>query len=174
MGPAGAILDRALTAAGLSRGDVYVTNAVKHFKWEPRGKRRLHAKPTAREIKACRPWLEAEIEAVDPLGIPCLGATAAQVLLRGTFRLTKHLGERLPWSGARCILATFHPSAVLRAPTSQDRQRMMRQFTSDLRLRVTRRGATPREMATSNLPRRSPPAAKARSSPATRKGLGHF
>lgn len=132
VGPTGAVLDRALAAAGLARSDVYVTNAVKHFKWKSRGKRRLHAKPSSRQINACRPWLEAEIEAVDPVGILCLGATAAQVLLGRAFRLTKHLGERLPWNGARWILATFHPSAVLRAPTSQDRQRMMRQFTSDL------------------------------------------
>ena len=134
VGPAGRLLDESLTAAGLTRKQVYLTNAVKHFKWEPRGKRRLHAKPSAREISACRPWLEAEIEALHPRTIVCLGATAAQALMGRTFRLTRHLGEVLssPWS--QRLVATYHPSAILRAPEPEDRQRMKREFIEHLQL----------------------------------------
>jgi len=134
VGPAGKLLDEALNAAGLSRKDVYVTNAVKHFKWEPRGKRRMHAKPSSREISACRPWLEAEIEVVNPRAILCLGATAAQTLLGRTFRLTQHFGElhTSPW--AERLLATYHPAAALRAPTSEDRARMRKQLFDDVKL----------------------------------------
>jgi DNA polymerase len=133
VGPAGRLLDEAFAEAGLRRDEVYVTNAVKHFKWEPRGKKRLHAKPSSREISACRPWLEAEIEAVSPRIIVCLGATAAQTLLGRTFRLTKHFGEPQPSAWAEQVLATYHPSAILRAPTPSDREKMRRQLFGDLR-----------------------------------------
>jgi DNA polymerase len=106
VGPAGKLLDEALAEAGLNRQEVYLTNAVKHFKWEARGKRRLHAKPSAREIVACRPWLEAELDLVKPHTIVCLGATAAQSLLGNRFRLTQHLGELLPSKWSRSIVAT--------------------------------------------------------------------
>jgi DNA polymerase len=115
VGPAGKLLDEALEAAEIPRDQVYVTNAVKHFKWEPRGKRRLHAKPNAVEIRACHPWLEGEIAIVKPEIIVCLGATAAQALIGPDFRLTHQRGELLdgePW--AKLILATFHPSAIVR------------------------------------------------------------
>jgi uracil-DNA glycosylase len=113
-----------------------MTNAVKHFKWEQRGKRRLHQKPTMREVKACRPWLEAEIEVIRPRILVCLGATAAQTLLGRTFRLTKHLGELMPSPWRKFILATFHPSSVLRAPEQTDRRQMKRQLIHDLKLAV--------------------------------------
>lgn len=134
VGPAGRLLDEALDAAGLERISVYLTNAVKHFKWEPRGKRRLHSKPSAREIMACRPWLEAEIEAVHPRTIVCLGATAAQTLLGRTFRLTQHLGKPQQSSFAEAIFATYHPSAILRAPDHDERERMRIQFVRHLEL----------------------------------------
>jgi len=135
VGPAGALLDKALEDAGIPRAHVYVTNAVKHFKWEPRGKRRLHVKPNAAEIHACRPWLDAEIEAVRPEVIVCLGSTAAQVFFGRSFRLTKSRGvleEGHPW--ARRILATFHPSAVLRMKGGDDHEytRARRAFPLDL------------------------------------------
>jgi DNA polymerase len=134
VGPAGRLLDEALEAAGLNREEVYLTNAVKHFKWEPQGKRRLHKKPSAREIAACRPWLDAEIEAVHPQTIVCLGATAAQALLGRSFRITRQRGELLPspWGGG--ILATWHPSAILRAPQQADRHRLRAEFIGDLKL----------------------------------------
>jgi uracil-DNA glycosylase family protein len=134
VGPAGRLLDEALEAAGLDRKHVYLTNAVKHFKWEPRGARRLHAKPSAREIKACKPWLEAEIGVVQPQTIVCLGATAAQALLGSTFRLTKHLGECLSAAWAERIFATYHPSAILRAPDAEERARMTKLFVHHLQL----------------------------------------
>jgi uracil-DNA glycosylase family protein len=141
VGPAGQLLDEALEAAAMTREEVYVTNAVKHFKWEPRGKRRLHAKPSSREISACRPWLEAEIDVVHPKAILCLGATAAQTLLGRSFRLTQHFGEvqSSPW--AESLLATYHPSAVLRAPSPEDRERMRNQFFDDVR-RIVQVAAT--------------------------------
>ena len=137
VGPAGRLLDESLASAGLARNKVYLTNAVKHFKWEPRGKRRLHAKPSAREITACRPWLNAEIEVIGPRAIVCLGATAAQSILGRTFRLTQHLGELVPSPLAKAVIATYHPSSVLRAPDGSDRQRMKDQIIHDLKLAAT-------------------------------------
>jgi DNA polymerase len=126
-------LDEALEAAGIPREEVFVTNAVKHFKWTPRGKRRLHAKPSSREVTACRPWLEAEIEAVRPELIVCLGATAAQALLGPKFRVTRQRGEILAAQLAPAIMATYHPSAILRAPDDEARAKMRKEFTADLR-----------------------------------------
>ena len=136
VGPAGKLLDEGLEAAGVSRRDVYLTNAVKHFKWEPRGSRRLHAKPSAREITACHPWLKAEIEAIQPQIIVCLGATAAQALLGRSFRLTQHLGELQAFTTSHGVPATYHPSAALRAPTEQERHRLRDQLFRDLRVAV--------------------------------------
>jgi uracil-DNA glycosylase len=133
VGPAGRLLDQALQAAGIEREEVYVTNAVKHFKWTARGKRRLHAKPNSRELAACRPWLMAELEAVHPQGLICLGATAAQSLLGRTFRITKQRGQILESPLASWILATYHPSAVLRAPDEQRRHQMRDELIDDLR-----------------------------------------
>jgi len=133
VGPAGRLLDEALANVGLARNQVYMTNAVKHFKWEQRGTRRLHGKPSARQISACRPWLEAEIEVVHPHTIVCLGATAAQTLLGRTFRLTHHLGELIASSWAKAIIATYHPSSILRAPEPTDRAHMKRQLIHDLK-----------------------------------------
>lgn len=135
VGPAGRLLDECLEEAEIPRDQVYVTNAVKHFKWEPRGKRRLHSKPNAFEIHACRGWLEKEIELVRPEVIVCLGATAAQVFLGRAFRLTKSRGvlmDGAPWTER--ILATFHPSALLRMRTGDEDEyvRVRRAFTLDL------------------------------------------
>ena len=116
VGPAGKLLDEALEEAGIDRRQVYVTNVVKHFKWTPAGKRRLHAKPNAREISACRPWLEAEIATVKPKVLVCLGATAAQTLLGRNFRVSRQRGEFVPSTLAPHVLATVHPSSLLRAP----------------------------------------------------------
>jgi DNA polymerase len=134
VGPAGDVLMRALAAAGLDRGDVYLTNAVKHFSWEPRGKRRIHQPPRYSEIRACRPWLEAEIASVEPRLIVCLGATAAKALLGPQFRITKERGHILdsPW-GASAI-ATWHPSAVLRADDQAHADDLFRELTADLSL----------------------------------------
>lgn len=137
VGPAGRLLDDALIAAGIDRDDVYLTNAVKHFKWTPRGKRRLHAKPGPREIAACRPWLSAEIEVIEPEIIVCLGATAAQALLGPSFRITKERGRLLESPLARWMLATYHPSAVLRAPDEDRRHQMRDELTADLRVAAT-------------------------------------
>jgi uracil-DNA glycosylase len=132
VGPAGKLLDRALAAAGIERGDVYVTNVVKHFKWEPRGKRRIHAKPNQAEIAACLPWLQAELDVVKPEAVVCLGATAAQSLLGPRFRVTKERGRwvKAPW--AERVLATVHPSAILRAPDDDARHREFDLFVADL------------------------------------------
>ncbi|MBP2704914.1 UdgX family uracil-DNA binding protein [Microbispora sp. RL4-1S] len=116
VGPAGRMLDRALEDAGIDRDKIYVTNAVKHFKFEPRGKRRIHQKPTAGEIAACRPWLEAEMRLVDPAVTVVLGATAARALLGPAFRVTRHRGEPIPRRDGAYYVATIHPSAILRAP----------------------------------------------------------
>jgi DNA polymerase len=124
VGPAGQLLHQVLDEAGIQPAVVYITNAVKHFKWQPRGKRRLHAKPSSREIFACRPWLEAEIAAIQPDFIVCLGATAAQALLGNKFRLTKARGELQQSAFDIPVLATYHPAAVLRAP--RDNRRAMR------------------------------------------------
>src|SRR5206468_12451245 len=112
VGPAGKVLDRALAEAGIDRRTVYVTNVVKHFKWEPRGKRRIHAKPNASEIAACRPWLEAEIAVVQPQVIVCLGATAAQALLGKDFRVSRQRGQRIPSPLAEHVMSTIHPSSI--------------------------------------------------------------
>jgi DNA polymerase len=132
VGPAGKLLDRALAAAGIARGDVYVTNVVKHFKWEPRGKRRIHAKPNQMEIGACLPWLRAELDVVAPDVVVCLGATAAQALLGPRFRVTRERGTwvKAPW--AERVLATVHPSAILRAPDDEARHREFDRFVADL------------------------------------------
>src|SRR6478752_6990020 len=132
VGPAGKIMDRALEEAGIDRGDVYVTNAVKHFKWEPRGKRRLHQKPNAREIAACRPWLDAELSVVKPDIIVCLGSTAAQALLGRSFRVTKMRGRAVPSPLAPRVVATVHPSSVLRAPDDETRARETAAFVRDI------------------------------------------
>jgi uracil-DNA glycosylase family protein len=138
VGPAGKLLDRALAEAGVDRTQVYVTNVVKHFKWEPRGKRRIHKKPGAREIAACRPWLDTEIALVRPRAIVCLGATAAQALLGKAFRVTAHRGEFVESPLASIVLATVHPSSLLRAPDEETRHRETERFVDDLRL-VARR-----------------------------------
>lgn len=132
VGPAGKLLDRCLDEAGIERSSVYVTNVVKHFKWEPRGKRRLHKKPSQREIEACRPWLDAELEMVHPKLLVCLGATAAQAILGSTFRVTKQRGIVLHAGGLPPIMATVHPSSILRARTDDDRHREMKEFIADL------------------------------------------
>ena len=134
VGPAGRILDQALEEAGIDRSDVFVTNAVKHFKWEPRGKRRLHKRPDAREIAACRPWLDKEIELVTPKVVVCLGATAAQSLLGRSFKVTKQRGELFPQEAGHVITATVHPSSILRAPDAATRETEMAAFTEDLRV----------------------------------------
>jgi DNA polymerase len=133
VGPAGHLLDEALAEAGIDRKKVYVTNAVKHFKWEPRGKRRIHKKPGAGEIAACRPWLDAEIAALHPKIIVCLGATAAQALLGSDFRVTQHRGEFLKSQLAPIVMATVHPSSILRAPDEQTRHTEMKRFIADLK-----------------------------------------
>ncbi|HEY2514673.1 MAG TPA: UdgX family uracil-DNA binding protein [Polyangiaceae bacterium] len=132
VGPAGGLLDRALAAAGLERSKVYLTNAVKHFKWTPRGKRRLHSKPNQGEMHACHPWLEAEIQAVRPSVIVCLGATAAQSLLGPAFRVTKSRGLLLQGPDGARILATIHPSSILRAPDHAAREEAFAGFVADL------------------------------------------
>lgn len=133
VGPAGRLLDEVLQEVGIDRDDVYVTNAVKHFKWEPRGSRRLHSKPSAREMTACRPWLEAELAAIKPEWLVCLGASAAQSLLGSSFRITKFRGQLIKNSFAPRLMATFHPSAILRAPDADARHQMRKDFTADLR-----------------------------------------
>jgi uracil-DNA glycosylase len=136
VGPAGSVLDRALEAAAIERSTVYVTNAVKHFKWErgARGQRRIHKKPGAREVAACRPWLDAELEVVRPRVLVCLGATAAQALLGRSFRLTQHRGVTIPSELAPTVLATIHPSAILRAPDAKARAEAERGLVDDLRV----------------------------------------
>ena len=133
VGPAGKLLDRALERAGIDRGDVYVTNVVKHFKWDPRGKRRIHAKPNAGEIRACLPWLEAELALVEPEVIVCLGATAAQALLGKSFKVSRQRGTLVPSPLAPIVSATVHPSSILRAPDDEARREEMRRFVEDLR-----------------------------------------
>ena len=130
VGPAGRMFDKALAEVGIERSTVYVTNAVKHFKWQPRGKRRLHQKPTWAEMSACRPWLDAELELVRPRVLVCLGATAAQALLGRQFRVTKQRGVPVESPLAERVLATIHPSAILRA---EDRDAEYAGFVDDLR-----------------------------------------
>jgi uracil-DNA glycosylase family protein len=132
VGPAGRVLDDALDAAGIDRRKVYITNVVKHFKWKARGKRRIHAKPSWSEIAACRPWLEAELAVVEPHVLVCLGATAAQALLGRGFRVTVSRGRPVDSDLAPVVVATIHPSAILRADT-EDREQEMRAFVDDLR-----------------------------------------
>jgi DNA polymerase len=134
VGPAGRVLDEALELAGIDRGSIYVTNAVKHFKWEARGKRRIHAKPSWSEQMACRPWLETEIAVVQPHVLVCLGATAAQSLLGKQFRVTKERGRWLESDLAERVTATIHPSAILRQRDDESRRREMQLFIEDLRL----------------------------------------
>ena len=134
VGPAGAMLDKALEDAGIPRADVYVTNAVKHFKWEPRGKRRIHKKPRASEVKACRPWLEAELRAVKPQIVVCLGATAAQSVLGPQFKLMQNRGKVVVSALSEHVVATIHPSAVLRAPDSEGRRAAYESLVEDLKV----------------------------------------
>jgi uracil-DNA glycosylase len=133
VGPAGRELDRALAEAGIDRRTVYVTNVVKHFKWEPRGKRRIHKKPNGSEIAACRPWLETEIALVKPVALVCLGATAAQALLGRTFKVSVQRGTRVESTLAPIVTATIHPSAILRAPDDAARAEERRRFVEDLK-----------------------------------------
>lgn len=133
VGPAGKLLDQALAEAGIDRSQIYVTNVVKHFKWESRGKRRIHKKPNAQEIAACRPWLDAEIALVKPGVIVALGATAAQALLGPKFRVTKQRGQFIESTLAPYVMATVHPSSILRAPDDETRRLEYRRFVSDLK-----------------------------------------
>jgi DNA polymerase len=133
VGPAGKLLDRALAEAGIDRATVYVTNVVKHFKFEERGKRRIHKKPNTGEIDACRPWLEAEISLIKPRIIVCLGATAAQSLLGSAYRLTKEHGKFATHAWAPHVTATIHPSAVLRAPDEEQRHQQYQSLVADLK-----------------------------------------
>jgi uracil-DNA glycosylase family protein len=133
IGPAGRLLDRCLVEAGIDRKQTYVTNVVKHFKWVPRGPRRIHSKPGAVEIEACFPWLEAEISVVKPQMVVALGATAAQALFGRAFRVTRDRGRLVPFALAPCALATVHPSALLRAPDEETRRREIERFIADLR-----------------------------------------
>jgi len=140
VGPAGKIMDRALEEAGIDRSQVYVTNAVKHFKWEPRGKRRIHQKPNSREIAACRPWLEAELRTVKPKLVVAMGATAAQTIFGPSFRVTRERGKVLSSKLAPKVLATVHPSSLLRQPDEASRQREYKHFVKDLRAAVRAAG----------------------------------
>ena len=133
VGPAGRVLDEALAEAGIDRARTYVTNVVKHFKWEPRGKRRIHAKPKAGEIGACRPWLDAEIATVRPRVIVCLGATAAKSLLGASFKVSVDRGRFIESPLAALVTATVHPSSILREPDSAGRRQAMRAFVKDLK-----------------------------------------
>ncbi|MGC1783668.1 MAG: UdgX family uracil-DNA binding protein [Acidobacteriaceae bacterium] len=133
VGPAGKLLDKCLEEANIDRRKVYATNTVKHFKWEPRGKLRIHKKTSMKEIHACRPWLEAELETVRPELIVCLGATAAQSLLGSSFKITQSHGKLQQAEGFPPIVATLHPSAILRARTEEDRERDTKIFIDGLR-----------------------------------------
>jgi uracil-DNA glycosylase family protein len=134
VGPAGRLLDEALDEAGIDRSEVYLTNAVKHFKWQPRGKRRIHQKPSWGEIAACRPWVEAELVVVAPRVLVCLGATAAQALLGRDVRVTRDRGRPLDSPLAPVAFATVHPSSILRAPDREARLREQALFVDDLRV----------------------------------------
>lgn len=133
VGPAGKLLDRALVEAGIRRDEVYVTNTVKHFKWEPSGKRRIHKKPNAREIAACRPWLDAEIDLLKPQVLVCLGATAAQTIIGKDFKVSQRRGEIFDFSLAAKVVATVHPSSILRAPDERARHEAYASFVADLK-----------------------------------------
>jgi DNA polymerase len=134
VGPAGGILDRALADASLDRSGAYVTNVVKHFRFEERGKRRLHKKPSMAEIRACQPWFEAEMEVLKPKVIVCLGATAAQALLGNKFRLMQERGVPIKHQRAEYVLATIHPSAILRTPDASARREAYSRFVKDLKI----------------------------------------
>jgi DNA polymerase len=132
VGPAGRVLDEALEAAGIDRSKVYVTNVVKHFKWTAQGKRRIHKKPNAEEIGACKPWLEAELESVKPRMLICLGATAAQALLGRSFKVTQQRGQLVDSDLAPMVIATVHPSSILRSADDESRRVEMKRFVEDL------------------------------------------
>jgi uracil-DNA glycosylase len=155
VGPAGRLLDRALEAAGVDRGTLYVTNAVKHFKWQLRGKRRLHKTPAQREIEACRPWLEAEIAALHPEVIGCLGATAAKALLGPRFKVSLSRGKFIDSPYAPRVFATFHPSAILRVRDDAAREAAFNSLVRDLAL--LRSTARARRAPPSDRPRSSAP-----------------
>jgi DNA polymerase len=133
VGPSGALLDRALEEAGIDRTRVYVTNVVKHFKWEPRGKRRIHKKPNAVEITACRPWLDAELRVIKPKAIVCLGSTAAQAVIGPKFRVSVQRGQFVKSPLAPLVTATVHPSSILRAPSDEARHAEIARFIDDLK-----------------------------------------
>ena len=133
VGPAGNLLDKALDEAGIDRSRVYVTNVVKHFKWEPRGKRRIHKKPNAAEINACRPWLQAEIDVIKPRVIICLGSTAAQAVIGPKFRVSTQRASFVDSPLAPFVTATVHPSSILRAPSDEQRRVEMQRFIADLK-----------------------------------------
>jgi uracil-DNA glycosylase family protein len=133
VGPAGALLDKSLEEAGIDRGKVYITNVVKHFKWEPRGKRRIHKKPNGVEITACRPWLESEINVVKPRAIICLGSTAAQAVISPKFKVSIQRGLFVPSDLAEYVTATVHPSSILRAPSDEARRLERQRFVDDLK-----------------------------------------
>lgn len=134
VGPAGRILDEALGAAGIARADVYLTNAVKHFRWERRGKRRLHSKPSQVHVRACRPWLMAELETVRPRLMVLLGATAAQSVMGTTFKVTQQRGQVLPSPLGVPVLATVHPSSILRSPDGKARREALDGLIADLKI----------------------------------------
>ena len=140
VGPAGRLLDEALETAGIDRASAYVTNVVKHFKWEARGKRRIHAKPAWSEIAACRPWLEAELRIVNPKLVVAMGATAAQTIFGPGFRVTRERGKVLSSKVAPRVLATVHPSSLLRQPDEESREREYKHFVADLRAAVNAAG----------------------------------
>ena len=132
VGPAGKLLDRVLEEVGIDRSKVYVTNVVKHFKWEPQGRRRIHKKPSARETAACRPWLDAELDVIKPTVIVCLGATAAQALLGKEFRVSRQRGQLIPSPLAPQVMATVHPSSILRMPDDESRRVARQEFVNDM------------------------------------------
>ena len=169
VGPAGRLLDRALEAAGVDRSTLYVTNAVKHFKWEPRGKRRLHKTPAQREIEACRPWLEGEIASLRPEVIGCLGATAAKALLGPQFKVSVSRGQFVHSPYAPKVFATFHPSAILRVRGEAEREAAFKSLVRDLAL--LRSIAPARHAQRQDRPGSSaPPSAPRRPSPSVRRG----
>ena len=134
VGPAGRMLDKALEEAGVDRSETYVTNAVKHFKWEPAGKRRIHKKPNSREIAACRPWLLSEIESLQPELIVCLGVTAAQSVLQRSVKITEERGKLLDSPHGAKVLVTAHPSSLLRIPNEEDKEAAWKAFVKDLKV----------------------------------------
>ena len=141
VGPAGGVLDRALGAAGIDRSEVYLTNVVKHFRWERQGKRRIHKRPAAEHIAACRPWLDAELRMLRPDALVCLGATAAQALLGPSFRVTRERGRPVQSDLAPLVMATVHPSSILRAADDAAREEAFDQFVHDLRALARRLAA---------------------------------